>query len=168
MTTSIFLFALIAALAAVSQAVIPSFGQQSVAVERAKLQDSDFLIKPRLGSVVTTANFTLRVADFNKYPILAFPDVQSFVILATVNFKKSVFTHYHPRATETLTSFRGTFSVQIIFEGLGNARVVDIMVPAGQSTVFPQGLPHTTTCMTASGCVFSAIFNSADPGLIPF
>lgn len=168
MTTSFVIIVYIAALAALTQAVIPSFGQQSVAAERAKLHDSDFLINPRQGSVTTTPNFTLRVADFNTYPLLAFPDVQSFVILATVKYEKSVFTHYHPRATETLTAIRGTFSVQIIFEGLGNARVVDIMVPPGRTTVFPQGLPHTTTCKTLTGCVFSAIFNSADPGLIPF
>lgn len=168
MTSSALLIVFAATVLALCQCAIPSFGQQSVAAERLKLRDTDFLINPRMGSVTTTPNFTLRVASFDTYPILAFPDVQSFVILASVNFEKSVFTHYHPRATETLTVFKGTFSVQIIFEGLGDARVVDIMVPQGRSTVFAEGLPHTTTCKTPSGCVFSSILNSADPGLIPY
>lgn len=157
----------IAALTAFSAAAIPSFGQQSVAAERLKLRDSDFLLDPRDGQVTTTPNFTLRAANFATYPVLSFPDVQSVVLLGTVNFEKSVFTHYHPRATETFSVQRGSFMVQIIFEGLG-ARVVEIMVKAGRSTVFPEGLPHTTTCMTRGGCVFSSVLNSAEPGLIPY
>lgn len=168
MISSALLIVFAATLLALCQSAIPSFRQQSVATERSKLTDKDFLINPGTGIVATTPNFTFSIAGFDTFPILAFPDVQSFILHASVNFDKAVFRHYHPRATETLYVIKGTFSVQIIFEGIGDNRVVDIKVPRGRSTVFPEGLAHATTCKSTSGCVFVSIFNFVDPGFIPF
>ncbi|CDF36615.1 unnamed protein product [Chondrus crispus] len=89
------------------------------------------------------------------------------VIRVSVKAGRDLFTHFHPRASETVTLLRGKASVAFTFEGLGDARRVTNALRKGESTVFPQGLVHETTCISKKDCVFLAFLNSADPGIVP-
>lgn len=149
-----------------STAQIPSFGLQTAAGIRGLLEDKEFAINPENGIRINTPNFRVRIADLTNFPALAGQDVQSQIVRVNLKSQQMFIPHYHPRGSETLNAIRGTFKVTFTFEGL-NPRTVVNTIKAGESTVFPQGLPHTTTCISKQDCIFLSVFNSADPGLIP-
>lgn len=146
---------------------IPSFGLQTAAAIRSKLQDSDFRIQFSRGTQVNTTNFQVQIADVANFPALAGQDVQSTLTRVNLKAGQAFITHFHPHATETLNAIQGTFRVSFVFEGLMNPRNISNVIRAGESTVFPQGLVHSTVCISKSDCVFLSVLNSADPGTIP-
>lgn len=154
-------------LLSLSAASIPSFGLQTAGGIRAGLKNRDFRIRPSRGVVLNTPGFTVNIADLSKFPALAGQDVQSTIVRVELKAGVPFIRHYHPRATETLNALHGTFRISFIFEGLGEVRNVTNVIKAGESTVFPQGLIHETTCISKSDCVFLSVLNSADPGTVP-
>lgn len=151
---------------ALVNASIPSSGLQTALSIRSPLSNRDFRINPSRGVIIRNPNFTARIADLTNFPVLAGQDVQSQIVRATVNAGKPFVTHFHPRSAEVLNALRGVFIVTIKFEGL-QPRTVRIKLLPGESTVFPQGLVHTTTCVSKVHCEFLSVFTSADPGLVP-
>lgn len=154
--------------ALVNQAVasIPSFGLQTAAGIRSALQDSDFRINPSKGQIITTDTFVVQIASVADFPALGGQDVQSQIARVVVRAGQPFLPHYHPRGTETLNALAGVFRVTFLTEGLNPRNITNILHP-GDSTVFPQGLPHATTCISKSDCLFLSVFNTADPGLVP-
>lgn len=146
---------------------IPSLGLETAAGVRAGLRDGDFRINFSRGTRIETANYTVAIADLANFPALGAQDVQMTVIRVSVKAGRELFTHLHPRASETVTLLRGTSRVAFTFEGLGDARRVSNVLRKGESTVFPQGLVHETSCISKKDCVFLAFLNSADPGIVP-
>ncbi|PXF46457.1 putative germin-like protein 2-3 [Gracilariopsis chorda] len=147
-------------------ASIPSFGLQSAAGIRSGLQDSDFRINPSKGQIINTPGFTVQIANVADFPALGGQDVQSQIVRVLVRAGQPFIPHYHPRGTETLNALAGVFRVSFLSEGLSPRNVTNILHP-GDSTVFPQGLPHETVCISKMDCLFLSVFNSADPGLVP-
>lgn len=149
-----------------ASASIPSFGLQTAQSIRSSLTDKDFHINPSRGVIIRNPKFTARVAELTNFPVLAGPDVQSQIVRATIKAGKPFIPHFHPRSAEVLNALRGVLFITIKFEGL-EPRVVRIKLRSGESTVFPQGLVHTTTCVSQNNCEFLSVFTSADPGLVP-
>ncbi|PXF46451.1 Spherulin-1B [Gracilariopsis chorda] len=147
-------------------ASIPSFGLQTAAAIRSGLQDSDFRINPSKGQIIKNEKFVVQIANVADFPALGGQDVQSQVARVLVRAGQPFLPHYHPRGTETLNALAGVFRVSFLFEGLNPRNVTNILRP-GDSTVFPQGLPHATTCISKTDCLFLSVFNTADPGLVP-
>lgn len=145
---------------------IPSFGLQTAQGIRNELPNSEFRIDPRKGTIIKTPDFTVELADLSNFPALAGQDVQAQITRVFVRARKPFIPHFHPRSSEVLNAIRGTFRVSFTTEGL-NPRVVTNVIRSGQSTVFPQGLVHKTTCISKQDCMFLSVFTSADPGLIP-
>lgn len=145
---------------------IVSIGNRTALSVRSQFKDSDFVINPEKGIAIDTADLRIRIADTGRFPVLGAPDVQSMVIEAKVKGGRPFFDHYHPRGSETFTATRGKFKVLIQYEGL-SPRTVTFFLKAGESTVFPTGLSHGFACVSKKNCAFLAIFNTADPGLIP-
>eukprot|EP00177_Eucheuma_denticulatum_P002688 GFKZ01004829.1.p1 GENE.GFKZ01004829.1~~GFKZ01004829.1.p1 ORF type:complete len:165 (+),score=6.81 GFKZ01004829.1:136-630(+) len=160
-------FIFLASLIGLTFANIPSFGRQTAAGVRSNLRDQDFRIRFSQGAQVNTRNFRVSIADLNNFPALGAQDVQSTIVRVNLNAGQAFVTHHHPRATETFNALQGSFRNSFRFEGLGNVRNVSNVIRAGESTVFPQGLVHSTVCISRSNCVFLSVLNSADPGLIP-
>lgn len=154
------------ATAASASGAIPSFGRKTAASIRSGLPDAAFKIDPSRGIAINNPNFRVRIADLTRFPALAGQDVQSQVVRVMLRAGKSFIPHSHPRGTETFNALRGVFEVTFTFEGL-TPRTVRNVIRAGQSTVFPQGLPHTTRCISKVDCTFLSTFNTADPGLVP-
>lgn len=163
---SALLVSLFFATTALASTGIPSFGLQTVQAIRNELPDSEFRIDPSKGTIIKTPDFTVQVADLSNFPALAGQDVQSQITRVFLRAGKPFITHFHPRSGEVLNAIRGTFRVSFTTEGL-NPRVITNVIRSGQSTVFPQGLVHTTTCISKHECMFLAVFTSADAGLIP-
>lgn len=162
-----FAFLLISCLFPISFATIPSFGLQTAGSIRSGLRDRDFRIQLSKGAQIETPTFKVSIADLTKFPALAGQDVQSTIVRVFLKGGKPFIRHFHPRSTETLNALQGTFRISFIFEGLGEVRNVTNTIKAGESTVFPQGLIHETTCISKGDCVFLSVLNSADPGTIP-
>lgn len=151
----------------VTFARIPSFGLMTAGSIRSGLKDRDFRIQPSKGTQIVTATFKVSIADLTNFPALAGQDVQSTIVRVFLKSGELFFRHFHPRGTETLNALQGTFRISFLFEGLGDVRNVSNVIKAGESTVFPQGLIHETTCISKGDCAFLSILNSADPGTIP-
>lgn len=116
---------------------------------------------------MNTPTFKVSIADLANFPALAGQDVQSTIVRVALKSGQPFIRHFHPRASETLNALQGDFRISFIFEGLGEVRNVTNIIRAGESTVFPQGLIHETTCISKSDCVFLSVLNSADPGTVP-
>lgn len=147
-------------------ASIPSFGLQTAAGIRSGLPDAAFRINPGKGQIINTPGFIVQIANVADFPALGGQDVQSQIVRVLVRAGQPFIPHYHPRGTETLNALAGVFEVSFLFEGLSPRNVSNTLHP-GDSTVFPQGLPHTTVCVSKTDCLFLSVFNSADPGLVP-
>eukprot|EP00177_Eucheuma_denticulatum_P004735 GFKZ01008610.1.p1 GENE.GFKZ01008610.1~~GFKZ01008610.1.p1 ORF type:complete len:170 (+),score=1.89 GFKZ01008610.1:294-803(+) len=160
-------FFLLTSLIGLSCGSISSFGLQTAAGVRSNLRDQDFRIRFGQGVQINTPNFRVSIADLTNFPALGAQDVQSTIVRVNLNAGEAFITHHHPRATETFNALQGSFRNSFLFEGLGNVRNVSNIIRAGESTVFPQGLVHSTVCISRSPCVFLSVLNSADPGLIP-
>ena len=154
------------ALIAVSSASIPSRGLITAAATRANLSNDAFLIDPSRNVVIRNENMKVELADLNTFPALAGVDVQSQISRVTLKAGQAFVPHFHPRGAEILNAIRGRFEVTFTTEGL-EPKTVKNIVRQGQSTIFPQGLPHTTKCVGKSSCQFLSVFTSADPGLVP-
>lgn len=149
-----------------SPGVDSSIGLETTASMRASLSDEDFKIDIGNGLRVNTSDYRVRIADFTKFPALAGHDVQTTVMRVSLMAGKRFLRHFHPRSSETLNALRGSFNVSFQFEGLDTPRIVSNTIHAGQSTVFPHGLVHDTTCVAQTDCVFLSVLNSADPGFV--
>jgi len=163
-TLSILVLAL-AALLNTSLASIPSLGLSTAGAVRSGLGDGDFRIQFPRGTQINTPNFQVSIADLNNFPALA--ATESTIVRVSLKSGQPFIPHFHPRATETLNALQGTFRISLRFEGLGDVRTITNTIRAGESTVFPQGLIHETTCISRSDCVFLSVLNSADPGTVP-
>lgn len=148
-----------------SEAAIPSFGLQTVQSVREKLPDSAFLIRPSKLRKTQTDSLLLKATDVVNYPALGAPDVQATIVYFTVFSGRSLFEHSHPRAAEVYHLLEGRLKFTMRFEG--GTRNVTNYIQGGQSTIVPQGLLHTATCISKSNCNAIATFNSADPGSVP-
>lgn len=146
---------------------IPSFGLQTATAIRSKLRDQDFRIQFTRATQVKTPTFQVSIADLTRFPALAGTDVQSMIVKVNLKAGEPFIRHFHPRGTETLNALQGTFRVSFRFEGLGEVRNVTNVIRTGESTVFPQGLIHETTCISKGDCVFLSVFNTADAGTVP-
>ena len=151
---------------AVCNASIPSRGLITAAATRATLSDEDFLIDPSRNVVIRNENMKVELADLNTFPALAGVDVQSQISRVTLRPGQAFVPHFHPRGAEILNAIRGRFEVSFTTEGL-QPKTIKNVVRQGHSTIFPQGLPHTTKCVSRSYCQFLSVFTSADPGLVP-
>lgn len=160
------LLVIAAFLAMNASARITSSGLKTAAQIRDELSDSEFRITPSKGLIIRDRNFTVRLADLTNFPALSGADVQTQFILATIQPGKELVTHHHPRASEFLFNIQGTFRVSFTTEGISPKRITNV-IPQFSGTVFPQGLVHTTKCISSWPCHFVSTFNSADPGLIP-
>ncbi len=165
--TNILSLLALAALLTTSLASIPSLGLSTAGAVRSGLRDRDFRIQFPRGTQINTPNFKVSIADLNNFPALAATDVQSTIVRVSLKSGQPFIPHFHPRATETLNALQGTFRISLRFEGLGDVRTITNTIRAGESTVFPQGLIHETTCISRSDCVFLSVLNSADPGTVP-
>lgn len=145
---------------------ISSFGLQTAQSVRSAFKDSDFVIVPAAGTVIRTPTFTVRSATLSSFPVLAGVDVQSQITRVSLKAGKPFIRHLHPRSAEIFNAIQGKFEISFTFEGL-SPRVVTNIIESGQSTVFPQGLVHTTKCVSRNNCRFLSVFTSADPGLVP-
>ena len=155
-----------ASLFSLSMAAIPSSGSVRAADTRSALDPSDFRIIPSKGNVVVTPDFTARIADLSTFPSLGGVDVQTQFVHGTIKPGASFIRHYHPRGSEFLFVLNGRLNVSFIDEGLSPQTISNI-IAFRQGTVFPQGLVHTTTCISRHPCNFVSTFNSADPGIVP-
>lgn len=144
---------------------IPSFGSQTATEIRNKLKDSDYRIRVRLGVLIQNENFTSRVADLKRFPVLAGQDVQTQIASVVVKAGKPFIKHYHPRAAEILNLIKGKLRVELTTEGVTPGVISNILLP-GESTVFPQGLIHDAFCLSKTDCHFNVVFTSADPGFV--
>ena len=149
-----------------ASASIPSFGLQTAPSIRDELADSAFVIDPSRNVLVRNDNFRVEVASLSTFPVLAGTDVQAQITRVTLRAGEPFIRHIHPRSSEVLTVIRGTFEVTLTTEGL-EPRTIRNRLLTGQSTVFPQGLPHVQRCVSKRDCVFQAVFASADPGFVP-
>lgn len=148
-------------------AAIPSNGQQTVLSVRSILPDRAFLIRNDRHPDTVSSDGRYLVYNTNpvRNPALAAPDTQ--VQVNTVHLKggRRFTKHYHPRATETVILHKGRLVSQLWFEG-SKPRKVQITLRPRDSTVYPLGLVHLVRCVGRETCVFTAVFNSADPGAV--
>lgn len=167
-TMNRFILAIVGAifLSAPARAMIPSFGLETASAIRSAFNDSDFVLNFNRGQEIDGGTFTAQFVDLNTFPVLAGQDVQSTLVRATVNAGTAFPTHSHPRASETFTVTKGAFEVFFVFEGLVEPRVVRNIVRKGEATVFPQGLAHGVKCISKYTCIFDAVLNSADIGVV--
>lgn len=150
----------------VSFALIPSDGTTTAAAARSGFNDNDFRITIDNGAAVETPEFSARIADLSRFPVLAGVDVQSTIVRVTIRAQMSFFRHYHPRGTETLNLLSGRLRTSFTFEGTASPRVVTVTLRGGESTVFPEALPHELTCVSNHDCTYISILNSADAGTV--
>lgn len=152
----------------IALARIVSSGTHTVQPTRARLPDRAFLItnnrKP--DSVAADGRYFVYKTSPKKNPALAAADTQVQVNTVHVRGGKAFTMHYHPRGTETLTLNQGRLVSQLWFEGAKPRRVQIVLHPY-DSTVFPQGLVHLVHCVSKQDCIFTAVFNTADPGGVP-
>lgn len=132
---------------------------------RSNFPDRAFLLDLSRGTQVRNPNFTASIASVSNFPVLGATDTQGQVNGVTIFAGKAFFTHFHPRGTETINVIQGAVRVSFRFEGT-NGRVVSNVVHPGQSTIIPQGLIHTSLCISRINCRFIANFNTADAGTI--
>ena len=133
---------------------------------RDNLNDTAFMIDPSRNVILRNKNFRVEVALLDNFPVLAGADVQAQITRVWVRAGQTFIRHIHPRSSEVLTVIRGVFEVSLTTEGL-EPRTIRNVLRTGQSTVFPQGLPHVERCISKRGCKFQAVFASADPGFVP-
>lgn len=160
-------FIVMSSLIVLSKAMIPSFGLETTGSIRAGLRDTDFRIRPSLGTQVETPTFRVSIADLTNFPALAGQDVQSTIVRVELKAGERFLTHFHPRGSETLNVLKGTFRVSFRFAGVGEVRNITNIIRTGESTVFPQGLVHTEECISTNDCVFLSVLGSADAGTVP-
>lgn len=161
-----FLFIAALYLFTVSFALIPSDGTTTAAATRSNLNDNDFRITLAKGTAVETPEFSARIADLTNFPALAGVDVQSTIVRVTIRSGEDFFRHYHPRGTETLNLIQGRLRTTFSFEGTASPRMVTVTLRGGESTVFPEALPHMLTCISKSDCTYISVLNSADAGTV--
>lgn len=145
---------------------ITSLGLDTAASTRDKLPDSAFRINFTEGTFVQSQNWNFNITDPTRFPALAATDVQTTIALAFIKSGEMLFRHYHPRSAEVVIAIRGVFNVSFLFEGLGETRNVSNIINPREATVFPQGLIHDIRCVSSDDCLFYAILDSADPGLV--
>lgn len=143
---------------------VPSLGLVTAQSARSMLPDSAFLLDPALGRTKRTADFVARTAGVADFPALGATDTQGQVNDVRIFAGKAFATHFHPRGTETINVVQGRVRVSFRFESGG--RVVSNVVKEGQSTIIPQGLIHTSVCVSDKDCRFIANFNTADAGTV--
>lgn len=150
-----------------SNARIPSLGLNTAESVRSKLPDSAFRIKiQKKGLFVSSPIWNFNLTTPSTFPALAGTDVQSSIVRVFLKSGGSFFTHYHPRAAETFIPVEGTYKVSFQFEGLGKTRTVTNVIKTGEVSVFPLGLVHDISCTSRQDCLFYALLDSADPGIV--
>lgn len=145
-----------------------SSGLNTVQATRSKLPDNAFLIRNnrKPDSVASDGRFFVYKTSPSRNPALAAPDTQVQINTVTVRPGKHFSKHYHPRGTETVVVHKGRLFSQMWFEG-SNPRRVKLTLHPRDSTVYPEGLVHLVKCVSKEECVFTAVFNTADPGGVP-
>lgn len=161
---SIALFAFLS----VSSARITTLGQSTAEMTRAGLPDTAFRVRPTGAPPIVSPDgrFSAFATSPSANPALAATDTQVQVNTVTVRAGSPFLKHFHPRGTETLTVHKGALVAQLWFEGF-NPRMVRVHLQPFDSVVYPQGIIHLSRCVSKEDCVFTAVFNTADPGLTP-
>lgn len=157
---------IIAVLCNISFSLVPSFGTITADAYRAALTDEDFKITLDSGLPLTGNGFRARFANLSAFPILAANDVQQQFADAYLNPGTAFVRHFHPRSSEVVLVLRGAVRVAFEFEG-PNPRSVSNIVRRGEFAVIPTALVHTSICVSRGPCYFVAVFNTADPGIVP-
>ncbi len=154
------------AVAHMTAALIPSLGLSTAQDVRSKLRNKDFVIRNVGVPQIATRDYRAFVADATNKPALAATDTQFLVSTVHVKAGRPFFKHYHPRAAEILYVTKGRFLSKFWFEG-SKPRLIRNWLKAGDSVVYPQGLPHLVRCVGWEDCTFVAVLNSGDPGIVP-
>ena len=155
--------ALLAAFAAIFSLVTaqtPIF--TSASAQRAALDNNLSFNAKAIPATRLPTGATAQAGNVANFPSLALPDVSMAFNLVTIPKGEVVPEHIHPRGTELIFNVRGAQEITIGQEGMAEDLV--FRTKPGFYTAIPEGLPHITKCVSRGGCIFSASFNTADPG----
>ena len=106
---------------------------------------------------------TAQPGNVAGFPSLALPDVNIAFNKAFIPAGQEFPIHIHPRGTELIFNLIGEQRTTITLEN-GEPLVFD--TKPGTYTAIPEGLPHITACVGKQDCMFTAAFNTADPGTL--
>ncbi|KAK1863735.1 hypothetical protein I4F81_006289 [Pyropia yezoensis] len=102
------------------------------------------------------ANSTIRAATVEQCPVMAMADLGVSYYHVLLQAGTHHVPHLHPRAAEVLLVTAGTVDVFFLEEGgdgTGPApRLIRNNVDAAGVALFPRGLLHGVTCVSASPC----------------
>lgn len=157
--------ALLLAAATPATALVRSFNTMSANAIRASYSPADFKFPTfAAGNTLSLPVGQLSVGSVDNSPVLGSPDIQMSYVAVKLNAGATLPAHTHPRATEMDYVVYGVVKNSIV-EEFGSARPkIDAVLHPGEVGVIPEGLVHAQTCMGSEGCLFIAMFNSADPG----
>eukprot|EP00172_Hildenbrandia_rubra_P000788 Plantae.Rhodophyta-Hildenbrandia_rubra.ctg14442.p1 GENE.Plantae.Rhodophyta-Hildenbrandia_rubra.ctg14442~~Plantae.Rhodophyta-Hildenbrandia_rubra.ctg14442.p1 ORF type:complete len:228 (+),score=17.09 Plantae.Rhodophyta-Hildenbrandia_rubra.ctg14442:396-1079(+) len=133
--------------------------------QRAALNNTLFFDPNVLPVANLPGGVTIQSGNVGNTLALAVADVNFAFSQATVPPNTDFPTHHHPGATEFQLNIEGKFRNTIFQEGAALEPIVFETKP-GQFTAFPQGLPHTTTCISRTPCKFIGTFNGPAPGTV--
>ena len=151
----------IIALFAMAKAQTPIFTTASA--QRAELDNELSFDANAIEPAVLEGNVTAQAGNVGTEPSLALPDVMVAFNLANIPSGEVFPIHLHPRGTEIIFNIVGQQQITITQEN-GEPLVFD--TKPGFFTAIPEGLPHVTACVGPEDCMFSAAFNTADPGTL--
>lgn len=116
------------------------------------------------------ANSTIRAATVEQCPVMAMADLGVSYYHVLLQAGTHHVPHLHPRAAEVLLVTAGTVDVFFLEEGgdgTGPApRLIRNNVDAAGVALFPRGLLHGVTCVSASPCTYVSTLTHADPGVV--
>lgn len=148
-----------------AEAIVRSLSTFGANTLRAAVAEDAFSLNPTMPANILSLPFgSLSLGTVSQFPVLGGADVQMAFVMVHLPAGSTLPAHHHPRGTEMDYIVRGAIKTGIAQEFGSDRPVVNVVTPAGQLAVVPEGLIHAQTCVSHEACVFVATFNTADPG----